>query len=785
MREPIIEQPGSATVLERLLRWIAGTCLRHRGRTVAACLAVVTLLASRIPATRIDNSLEAHFAAGDPVLADYHHFLDTFGGDQFISVVLEGVDPFSGQGFATVRGLTEALIREVPHLADPDRAVTSVAHGTFIDGRAEAVEILRPEDHDIDAAFLDRLRRTLTGEAFARNVLINEKADATAIVLRFNPRRDELPLAWDAEATTAVYRVLASDPFAPLHAHVVGLPVLGTMYGQLTARETSRHAGVMLLVLCLLLFLFFRRLSAVAITLAVVFAALLIVFGLLATFSRMGILSGILPPLILSIGTCAAIHLLAATYLRREEGQTPTEAIEHAVLYAGPAVFLASLTTACGFVALTAAPIRSVRATGLLAAAGTLAAFLLSVTLLPALLHLALQRETDRRPKPARGFDRRLRHGLCRLVAWDLRHPGAVLLVSALLVSLAATGIPRLATDTNLLKKIDPANPVSQAYAFVDRHMGGSASLEVVLDSTMPEGFGRLADMVQLERTQAWLAHQPGVTKAVSAADLVRSAHRAFHGGDGAQDRLPDTQAALRQILLVGECVLAEELGGMLSADHRQARISVRLRNMSDGELRRLVGALDAYARQTLPDHLTLHSTGAARLTVRTMKNVWQGQRRGFLLAFGVIGALLALHFRSLRVALVAMIPNVVPIVVSLGWMGYRGIPLDISMMMVGTIAIGIAVDDTIHLFDHCRKALAEGMDHRQALLHVARGTGAAISTTTVVLMAGFLVLCSSSMQNIATFGMVSALTIGVAWLADVFIAPALIFLLRPFGVRR
>jgi hypothetical protein len=316
--------------------------------------------------------------------------------------------------------------------------------------------------------------------------------------------------------------------------------------------------------------------------------------------------------------------------------------------------------------------------------------------------------------------------------------------------------------------------------------MGGIYSFVYLFDAGEADGIKSPAVLRELERLQAEAnSHSDIVKKTYSLGDVLMDLNRSFHEGDPAYNILPETRDLIAQYLLLYEMSGGDEVNDYVSGDFSRASLELRLKATESSELAKLAGEIDAYLAENPTAASEVRVTGIGALWLQLMSYITQSQIRGFLLAFAVIGAMLCFIFRSLEVGLIAMVPNLSPVVLTLGVMGWIDLPLDYVRLLIATVAIGISVDDTIHHMTRFQIEFRRSGSYHEALRASMSDVGRALVITSVVLVVGFLVFQFSVLDSLASFGSLLATTISVALIADFLLMPALLLTFEPFGPDR
>jgi len=420
---------------------------------------------------------------------------------------------------------------------------------------------------------------------------------------------------------------------------------------------------------------------------------------------------------------------------------------------------------------------------------GVAAAFLLTVTLLIVLLSFGHRHppesSTKKELERAKG-GRAMQAGLGWVAGFVTRHPLAIVGLGALIFVTMAAGIWRLEVDSNFLNEFSRKTEIRQVTEKVDSVMGGAGSFCYTFDTGEPDGIYDPAVLAHIEAVQEMADTQDYlVMKTYSVVDLLKDINRSMHNEDPDWYRLPETRELTAQYLLLYEMSGGDDLSDYLSGDFARANIEVRCRMSRTSIYQRAAFAINGFIRENEVDGVDWALTGMGALWIKLIDYIVQSQIRGFILAFSVIAVMMCLVFASVRVGLLSMVPNLAPVVVTLGLMGWTGITLDYVKLLIACVAIGIAVDDTVHLVTRFRHEFQRIGNYRLALAATMADVGRALFITTVVLVLGFLILIISVMGTLKTFGVLVAATIAVALLADFFLLPALFLIFKPFGPER
>lgn len=717
-----------------------------------------------------ESSIEIWFLKNDPDLITYHKLLRQFGGDQYTVVAFFANDVFAPDVIKAVREMTETA-RHAPYA---DRVV-SLTTLNVLDtaGGSIGLKPLVPKG-DVSRLTSARLRKRAFRSRWLTKTLVSPDGRATAVLVELDPSGNTFS---GKTAMVDFLRQAARKLKRPgLDVRLAGFPVTDAAFFRYSTRDMETLGPVVALVIIAILAVVLRSAVAVAVPMAVVTIAILWTHGVMgAAGIDLNVVTTMLVALILAIGVADTIHIVS-DYLRQLAlGRSHHDAIQEALrdLFV-PCVFT-SATTAVGLLSLLSSDLLPIAQFGWLAALGVAFAFLLSLAFAPALLALVPPPSAEILRRPRSGLLARL---LTRLERLGPRSDRYVLITAAVLTAVALYGITLLNVGSNPMNYFRKGDPVRRDIAAVDKHFGGSVAAEFLIRAPH-HGLLEPANLRRVAAFERWIASQPGFGPALSFVDALKAVNEAMHGGDPADFVVPSSRAAAAQaaLLLQGQ----DEADAFVGADYSIGRMTARVSLTHAETTIAHMDGIEAKLRQEFRGSgLEVKSTGFVKLMAEMQRYLLRSQIESFAIAFLVITAMMGLLFGSIRIGAFAMIPNVIPIVLGLGFMGFVGIALDPGTVMIASIALGLVVDDTMHLLHRIRRHVRSGSDLEAAIRLSLREAGQPVVITSVVLAAGFSALALGSFAPNVYFGVVSAFVILLALLADLLILPALLRTVRP-----
>ncbi len=781
-------------------RWGRLVC-RHPWPIIAIMMLATVGLVAGTGELRLEMSNEKYLDRNDPTRTSYDAFRAEFANDDTILVLLRSQQVFSFEFLEKLRSLHRDIESEVPLLGE----VTSLINARVTRGSGDELiveELLEHwPRHEAELASLEA--RARANPAYI-NTLISEDGRTTTITIKVaptggdepadllegfdepapEPTAPELPPVLLGEELDAVMTSLLeiaerhrSDSF-PIW--MTGNPEMTHSLARIARTDMTLFAGLTNLIVAILLFVFFRRLSGVLLP------VLIVTLPLGATLGLMGLVglpltpsTQQLPSLLLAVCVGDAVHLLAIFYRRLDTGSERHEAIVHALGHSGLAVVMTSLTTAGGLGSFIFADLAPIAGLGIAAPAGVLLALVYSTVLLPALLAVLpvrprQGRQPDRPPSP---IDR----GLTALGDLCTSRPWWSVSAWCVLVGAALYGVCQLEVTYRPLDWLPRNHPSRVGAELANDELRSTMPLELVLDTGKTEG---LNDPELLRRIEALQKFALGVEtgeiatgQVISLVDILKETNQALNENDPNHYVIPDDPMLIAQEFLLFEDSGSGDLEQLVDRSFRKTRISV-LVSYSDG-LRYLdfVREIERGAAEIIAGHATVETTGLVKLWVRSISALSSSTAKSYAVALLAIAPLMILLVGNIRLGLLSLIPNFAPILIGLGIMYWLGIPLDMFTMMVASIVIGMAVDDTIHFMHGFRRYYESGMPAPRAVRETLLSTGRALVITSLALSVGFFVQMFGTLISVRNCGFITGITILAALLADLTLSPALVTL--------
>jgi len=743
-----------------------------RARIVLLATSLLTVLAlhgivdlrSGEPRLWVDPSIDRLLPADDPDVAFYREVRALFGNDEIVLVAVEAPDAFAPEVLRRVAAMSDALAR----IDGVDRVLSlaTALDVRGVDGDLQIESFLEPMPETPEEA--ERVRQAVARNPIYHDLLVGPDDRGAALLVHFREIGDRELLAREVDREI---RAVVDATRGDLTAHVTGTPIVKAALNRALRDDLLRTLPLVFLVAAAVLALAFRGARGVLVPLATIAVSLVWTLGLAGWLGgSLNLVTAVVPPLVATVGFAYAIHVVSAyqAALARRRGASVDRAAVtlEALDDVGVPVVITGLTTAIGFLSLGLNEMAAVREFGLLAVAGVASTVMASLTFAPAVLCLFGPRRASR----GGPLDAPLDRLAGRLADWNLRRRWLVLAAGGATLVAAVLAMQRIDVGTEYVENFDRASPVRADYEAIGELFRGSEPFYVILESSVPEAFLDPEHLDLVRGLQVWLESQPEIASTTSLVDYLMLLHREMNDGDPEAFRLPPSKRSTKQIFLFGS---TDEAWGFVDRGFQTVNVFVRARAPSSDAVSDLVARVDAHLA-TLPDYVEARTTGDIVLLNRTLDEIVRGQALSLGLALLAIYAVLAAMFTSLRTGLVALFPNVLPVAVYFGALGASGITLNPSTSLIACIALGIAVDDTVHYLARFNQEAKRRADETRATREALRDVIRPVSFTTLGLCLGFLVLLSSDLRSQAEFGALAAFTLAVAWVVDVTVTPAL-----------
>jgi predicted RND superfamily exporter protein len=485
----------------------------------------------------------------------------------------------------------------------------------------------------------------------------------------------------------------------------------------------------------------------------------------------------------LAVSVGYSVHILAMFYHNFGKSRSREEAIVYSIGHSGLAVVMTAATTAGGLFSFSTSEVAPIADVGIYAGTGVLLAMVYTIILLPAFL--AIIPVKIKKNKKDRSEDTPTDRILAKTGRIATGHPYKILIISTVIIAFSIVGIMKIRFSHDILKWFPKNSSVRVATEKIDKDLRGSINLEIVLDTGKENGLYDPGILSRMEKTAAYLetleVGEVFAGKAWSLTTILKETNRALNENRKEFYAIPQNKKLIAQELLLFENSGSDDMEDFTDSQLSKARLMVKVPFVNAIAYNQFIETVNNHLQKMYPD-VKITLTGMSALMFRTVAHAITSMSKSYMYALIVITVLMILLIGRLRIGLLSMVPNLAPIITALGIMGWLNIPMNLFTMLVGNIAIGLAVDDTIHFMHNFRRYFEECKDAKFAVMETLRTTGRAMLVTSCVLSIGFFIFMFATMNNLIHFGFLTGLAIILALLADFFIAPALMIVVNRPG---
>lgn len=729
-----------------------------------AALALCLVFAWYMPGLKVDTSANGFIIQDSEQSRFYEEAKKVFGDDISITVVYKTQDVFTSEILQSIEDLTFAA--EQLDGVTKVLSLTNVSNLKGGDGYLNTDQLITYVPHD-DPDELARIKQDALNNVLHLGEVVNHDGSVAAVHLYIESRPSdhdfEQGLVEQVDALMAQQRTALDGK---VHIYQVGNPLVQTSMLDSIQRDISVITPLTVLVVAIVLLFFFRSVSAVVLP---------VVTGTLSVFTTLGFmaLSGyalnpvalVIPSLLLVIGSTEDIHILAEYMDGIRSKLEKRQAIRRMAARCGLVIFLTAITTLAGFATVIPNKIPILREFAIAASFGITINFIVTVLLAPAVLHAlkipqAFQTKEPKFIELTRGWLMTLPVGR-QLYVYGFF--GALLLISIF-------GALKLEVDTQYLLFFREDAPVREAFRDIDQDLSGASIFYVVVDSGESNGLHDPKLMQDIARLSDFL--QDTNDKALGFDTLLRKSHQEMNGGDKAFFKVPDDPDLIAQYALLMD---PDTMARFVDFDFRRTCIVVRSNIEGSRDMNAKLPAIHEFIETQLDYRLDVKITGEAVLVAEASDTISEEILLNILYMVIAIFLLISILFLSPKAGLLTLIPNVLPIVVNFGIMGFMGIPLSASTFPIAVIALGTAVDDTIHFMVTFSKQIRKTSSNEKAVAATISHEIRPVAATSTALCLGYITLTAADFGSVAQFGMLCAVTMFVAMISDLVLTPALL----------
>lgn len=786
--------------LEQILGKFGEFIGKHPFIVILFSLLVIAFPISNVPKITMDTSTEGFLHKEDPMLIKYEKFKEQFGRDERILIAIENDHIFSVPFLTKLKQLHKELEENVPYLDE----VTSLVNVRNTRGEKDQliVEDLL-ENFPQTQADADKVKKIAMDNTFYKDLFLSRDGKITTIMIEtkafvsdkqesvdemfsdfdapaVQEERKPLTDTQNAEIVRKVKEIVDKYNTQDFKIYYAGSASVMDALKSMMKEDMQKFTRVTIAIILVFLFIIFRRVSATIYPLVVIILALLTTVGTMAYFGvAFKLPTQIVPSLLIAVSVGATVHVLSIFFDKFNECKDKKSAVAFTLEHSGLAIAMTGITTAIGIASFAGSEVAPIADMGKFASLGVLISLFLTLTLLPALLMI-----TPMKPKP---IDKKhwLDHVMERFSYFPTHHPKSVVTVSLLLVVISIILATNIRLSHHPLEWFPKDDPNYVGTHYIDKNLYGSLTLEVVADTKEQNGWQDPKRLQELESLNKELEkYDDGkvfIGKIMSLDTIVKESNKALHENNESFYTIPTDKALVSQELLLFENSGSDDLEDVVDSQFSKLRVTVK------------VPWVDSIASEDMLEHVQKRYsevfkdqdvivTGIIPLLVHTFTQAIRSSVESYIIAFTLIAITMMFIMGDARLGLISMIPNLTPVIIGLSLMYIYNIPLDMFTLLIGSIAIGLAVDDTIHFMHNFKRYYLRTGDAIAAVEKTFYTTGKAMVITTIVLPLGFYAYMFGKMESVQNFGFLTGSVIILALIADLLLAPALMVLIAKRG---
>ncbi len=753
-----LEELNVSRFNRRLVGWIAA----HPFQAMSLGLLLVLGLAPGLARIETDFTHTGFFSPDDPKLQKFETFEKRFGNDDTVVILVESPSGvYDPETLELVRWL-EGELWQVPEVM----RVESIANFNWLHGEEGEIVVEPFLPSDLSPEGVEERRRLASAENILPRYLLSPDEKTTLVAGRIQPAIDRPPNS--RAITRALREVAARAPLSDETLHLQGTPVVTYAFEEVTLTDVLRLVPIVLALVGLFLYLILRNALATVLPFVTVSASLVAAFGMAGWTGLVQVpLSTAIPSILIAVGIADTVHILVSFVRAMRAGASQHEAARYSLTRNLLPTFLTCLTTAIGFFSFVRAPLAPLAMLGVVTGFGTMVTWLFAFVVCGGALFVLPFRI-------AREAEKAEESGPRKLMDFVVRRRGAILVGSAALSAICLGYALGIEVSTDPIKYFSRELPVRIAHEALARDMGTSRSIELVVESGREGGALDPDFLRRVDSMEQALEKEPSVTELISIVGTLKKVNRALEDGAPEAERLPADGPAVAQEMLLYTLALppGTDVNDRITVREDALRMTLVGDHENSSEAVALVNRAVALGKEA---GLEVWATGKYFLYQETSDYVVQSLLSSIATASLAIGLIMALMLRSIRLGIVSMIPNLVPLFVAGALLRLLGRPLDLGTAMVASVALGICIDDTSQVLANFARVRAEGIEPKKALYRVMEHSLFSLLSTNGVLIASFASFVVATYIPNRLFGLLTAFVFAVALVADLLLTPALL----------
>ncbi len=719
---------------------------------------------------RTDFDLEKFYPESDPTVQSYRQLEEEFGrDDNVIMVGFKKENLFTSASLLQLKTIVDS-VKNIPNVNDV-RSIWSAEDIVNENGSLTFDPFLSKESVQNN---IHTVKQRITSDVFSKGFFINDKANTTAFYLEINEEVN----SYEVRQQIIDELNLILNKYPEIDFKITGITYFRNQYVNTLNSEVIFYIAFSSVLIILLLWYLYRSIPGVLIPMLIVwFTVLFTVAAITLTGGYLEIMSSTIAPILLCVGVADSIHMISKFDDAVQSGMKQKKAIMEMILTLGSATFLTSITTAIGFGTLLTSNVVPMKRFGIYTAVGVLIAYTITILFLPSILKITkikkVFKETGGKLYPWIGYQ------LSRLSGFNRKHFKPISYTAIFVCLTVGIGISQLNVNGRVFDDVSRDSKLIQDSNFFTDNLSPVFPMEFVFDTGNENGITNPEFIKKMDDFQNYLLTFPEIKRATSFTTLLSELHETMSPDDAIKNKLPTDAALISQYLLLLEVTDNEFLNRMTDFNYQKVRIAAQTEDAGSMKINEIKSKVENYISENINTGEYI-ITGSTILSANLVNKMVYSLASSIGLAFICISILMAFLFKDFRMVIISLIPNIMPLILIAGIMGFLGIDIKPSTAVIFTIAFGIAVDDTIHYLARFRIELKRGLSLQKALEVTTQKTGRAIIITSMILLIGFGTLITSEFASTTLMGILVSSTIFIAVVADLIVLPALFYWLKP-----
>lgn len=735
-------------------------------------LLIIILFSLNIKNSGVETDWKIWFDEDSQIIKNFEKFKETFGSDDRLMIALRSEDGiFKKDILKNIQKITDELWK-----TKLIARVDSISNYQYVYVSKDDEDEIIVEDFlaDIDSLSTQDLKekeKIARTDIQTKNLLVSADGKSAVIVARMVYSK-QINANDYITLYKAANKIIEDNKLLGVEYHNVGVPAYTNAFMDAISSNGKIFIPAILITIILLLAIIFRNIWSVLLPLSVVILTILFISGF--TFGlgyKLNTITSMFPIFIIAIGIADSIHIFWTWKHKREEGWENNESIMYSIEKNLTPAFITSLTTFAGFISLGISKIVPLQAFGILLASGAIMAFILSIVFLPAILSVL---NPKIKVKTAQTI--KLKNNIKKYTAFIIQNDKTIVISSLLIIVLCGIGIKDITVDTEFSKQFAEDTPIRINSDFVEKNIGGTISIEIIIDSKEKSGINTPELMRDVDKfSDAFMNRYDRIRHINSLTQVVKKYNKLMNGGKEEFYKIPDSKQLISQYMLLYSISLPRGMGinDMMDIDGRYLRLTAMMNITSE------VKKLEMYewTRNWWKENSQYSATieGLTMISGHMRMQLTDTMIKSISLALIFVTLIFWITFKSKFFMAISTLPNIAPLIIALGLTGWFGINLDLGMAIVFVVIIGIATDDTVHFLAKYKAATVKGKELVEAIEEALLLSGNAIVITTIILVLGFGTFIFSDFALYTNFGLLSSIALTLAMVFDLLLLPAII----------